>query len=236
MKKIEIKQTISFSQFDEQQVRRMFGLTQEIKENLLADWEIEAKKTIIETEEQVILERLNKKLQLFVRGWNEEELKIKFIGPLIELVDFDNYDLEVVSFSERPLKYQFQENIEIKGMVDLMVARGISQPEQPFFFIHEYKREQMGSGDPVGQLLATMFVANELNKEPKPFTLFEDKLKNLDNSILDGVYVLGRFWFFTRLQEQKYYISKSYDSLEREDLQHIFKMLKAKKRMILKAF
>lgn len=46
---------MSFSQFGEQQVRRMFDLTQKIKENLLADWEAKAETTVIESEEQKVL-------------------------------------------------------------------------------------------------------------------------------------------------------------------------------------
>lgn len=234
--KTQIQNTISFSAFNEQMARRMFGLKQELKKNLLEEWEQQAALTDITDEEQKTLDRLHSKLTLFVRSWNEEELKLKFIGHLIELVNFDDYELELVAFSERPLGLVFKKTkTEVKGIVDLMVARGISHPEQPFFFIHEYKREKDNSGDPLGQLLSTMFVAKELNKQIKPLTLFqtEEEQQKFAHIPLYGVYVLGRMWFFTVLKNQSYYLSRSYDSTDKVDLQEIFKLLKAQKTMIL---
>lgn len=225
------KNIISFSSFDEQMARRLFGLKQEFKDNLLIYWENRAKKITISKKEQELMERIHHKLKIFIRGWNEEELKLKFIGHLIELVNYDDYDLEVAAFSERSLGITYKDT-EIKGIADLMVATGISKPEQPFFFIHEYKREKDNTGDPVGQLLSTMVVAAELNKTPQPLTLFNQK-KELSNIPLYGVYVLGRFWFFVVLKEQRYFISKAYDSTELNDVQEIFKLLKAQKEMIV---
>ena len=172
--KATTKNTISFSSFDEQMARRMFGIKQELKENLLIDWEQRAEKVKITVKEQELIDRIHYKLKIFIRGWNEEELKLKFIGHLIELVNYDDYDLEVVAFSERSLGISYKDT-EIKGVADLMVATGVSKPEQPFFFIHEYKREKDNTGDPVGQLLSTMAVATELNKTPQPYTLFKQK-------------------------------------------------------------
>ena len=238
------KKNITFSAFDEQMVRRMFGIKEELKENLLIQWEHRAKTIKITEEEQKLLDRLYAKLKLFVRSWNEEELKLKFIGHLVELVNFDDYELEVVAFSERSLGMTYNDT-EINGVVDLMVASGISHPEQPFLFIHveskseiptqfgKYKREKDNSGDPVGQLLSTMFVAKELNKKPKPYTLFNAERQQLTHIPLYGVYVIGRMWVFSILNEQKYFLSKSYDSTDQEDLKEIFKLLKAQKMMIM---
>ena len=221
----------SFSNFTEQKARRFFDLKQEIKINLLKDWETQAEIIEITSSETERLQKLQTKLSIYVRGWNEDELKIKFIAPLIEEVNFDNPDLEVASFSERPLNLIINKT-EIKGIVDLMVATGISAPEHPFFFIHEYKKEQESSGDAVGQLLATMFVAQELNKSPRVFSLFQTETKTFDHIPIYGMYVIGRFWFFARIKQRQYYISKAYDSLKKEDLNYIFKMLKAQKDMI----
>jgi hypothetical protein len=226
-----IIQHISFSSFDEQRAIRTFNLTQELKVNLFADWEERASHIEPNEEENKRLNQLQTKLKLYVRAWNEEELKLKFIGPVIELVDFDNYELEIISFSERAISATFGK-VEIRGVVDMMVASGLFTPEQPFFFIHEYKREQDSSGDPVGQLLSTMFVAQELNKHPQSLSLFKQEVKDFSSIPLAGVYVLGRMWVFIVLIENRYRLSKSYDSTDREDLQYIFKMLKAHKEII----
>lgn len=225
------KRIINFSTFNEQEAREILGIKEDLKGDLLEEWERRAASMVITEEEDKTLNRLHGKLKLYVRNWNEEDLKIKFIGHLIELVNFDDYENEITAFAARSLSLIIQ-NVEIRGSVDLMVATGISEPRHPFFFIHEYKREENSSGNPVGQLLATMFVAKELNKKPKSFTLFETKQKDFSNKPMYGVYVLGRMWVFVVLDEHKYLLSKSYDSTDLEELQAIFKMLKAQKEMI----
>ncbi len=228
----KIKHTFQFSSFTESKVKQVFQLKEDLKSNLLHDWFKHAGQINITERELEGMERLLAKLRLYVRGWNEDELKVKFIVPLIELVNFDDYDLEVTSFTERSLSVTIK-NSEIKGVVDLMVATGVHAPEHPFFFIHEYKKEQESSGDAVGQLLATMFVAQELNKKPRPFSLFETKQRIFEHVPVYGVYVIGRFWFFVRLSGQTYHISNAFDSVKKEDLLEIYKLLKAQKEMIL---
>ena len=228
----KIMKILSFSSFNEQQVIRTFDLKQERKVNLLADWQSKAAAISLTEVEKIRLKELNQRLNLFVRGWNEEELKLKFIGPIVELIAFDNFELEVIAFSERPISKQFGDT-QVKGVVDTMVAKGLYFPEQPFFFIHEYKREKESTGDPLGQLLATMVVAQKLNEEPQNLSLFQKKLKNYSNLSISGVYVLGRIWVFVILKDNHYYLSKSYDSTDLEDLIEIVKLLKAQKEIIL---
>ena len=225
------KRIINFSTFNEQEAREILGIKEDLKGDLLEEWERRAASMVITEEENKTLNRLHGKLKLYVRNWNEEDLKIKFIGHLIELVNFDDYENEITAFAARSLSIIIQ-NVEIRGSVDLMVATGISEPRHPFFFVHEYKREENSSGNPVGQLLATMFVAKELNKKPRNFTLFETKRKDFSDKPMYGVYVLGRMWVFVVLDEHKYLLSKSYDSTDLEELRAIFKMLKAQKEMI----
>ncbi|MGB1241831.1 MAG: hypothetical protein ACPG49_04880 [Chitinophagales bacterium] len=231
-KTTKIIHTFQFSSFTEQKARRVFQLKRELSSNLLDDWFGRVNQINISEEELKVINRLQVKLNIYVNGWNEDELKWKFIGPLIELVNFDDHILEIASFTERPLGIKIK-NTEIKGFVDLMVATGISAPEHPFFFIHEYKKEQEGSGDAVGQLLATMFVAQEHNKLPRSFSLFETKQRTFEHVPVYGVYVIGRFWFFVRLEKQNYHISNAFDSVKKEDLLKIFKLLKAQKEIIV---
>lgn len=227
----KIKQTISFSTYNEHTARRDFKLTQELKINLLANWEQKATVIKVHPEETTFLEELRQRADLYIRAWNEDELKFKFISLLIDRVKFDSYELEIAAFAERSIGIAI-DTTEIKGKVDFMVANGIFAPEQPYFFLHEYKREQESSGDAVGQLLATMFVAQQLNKQPQKVSLFDKEQKKTKELPLYGVYVIGRFWFFVRLEGQKYYLSKAYDCVDKDDLQHIFKMLKAQREMI----
>lgn len=222
-----------FSSFTEEMVRDAFGIKQELNiEGFLTDWLERAKKMDVNEEEHKQLKKLNRKLKIFVRGWNEQELRGKFIDPVIELVDFDLYELEVAAFAEREMKLTYNQNI-LQGKVEWMVARGVYAPKQPFFFIHEYKKEKDASNDPVGQLLVTLCVASVLNQQKTKATLFNPKPVSFENVPLYGIYIVGRYWFFLRLKDKQYYISKSYNSEEMEELFFIFKMLKAQKEMIV---
>lgn len=226
------KTTISFSSFSEQKAINMFNLSPQLEGEMLDVWFNRTKNIDVTENELERLRELLAKSRIFIRGWNEDELKWKFLGPIIELVNFDNFELKIGAFSERPLSLKVN-NIEIKGIVDLVIAFGTFAPEQPFFFIQEFKKEQDSNGDAVGQLLAAMSIAQELNKAPKPISLFEIETKTYVNIPLYGSYVIGRFWFFLKLEGTKYQISKAYDSLDEEELIEIFKILKAQKEIML---
>ncbi len=134
--------TYKFSSFTEQMVKDAFGLKQTLEpEGYLTDWIQKAKSFDVSTEETKVLTRLNKKLKLFVRGWNEQELRGKFIDPVLELVDFDMYSLEIASFAEREMKVTYNNSI-IQGKVEWMVAKGVYAPKQPFFLSINARRKR----------------------------------------------------------------------------------------------
>lgn len=222
-----------FSAFSEQDLLNLLGLgIQENPTGFFDEWLEKSKQRNIEPAEQERLTQLQKRHNFFVRSWNEQELREHFIIPVLDLVDFYLIDLKVATFSERELKITYK-NATLQGKVDWMVASGIYAPQQPLFFIHEYKKEKGATNDPVGQLVATLFAAQILNQQPPTATLFDTKPPTHAGEVpLYGCYVLGRFWFFVRLKERKYYISEAYDSTKMDDLQAIFKLLKAQKMMI----
>ena len=236
----------TFASFSEEKARLMFGLKTQLEpEGYLDEWFRNAQKETITPSEEEQLTRLQRKLKLFVRGWNEQELRERFIIPVVEIVDFDMYDLEVVSFSEREMKVTFNKKI-IQGKVEWMVANGLFEPHHPFFFIHvelrkdeipiyfgKYKREKDSSNDPVGQLLATLATAQLLNNQQADINLFQTEPINFSHVPLYGIYIHGRNWFFVRLKDRRYYISKAYVTTDMEDLKEVLKMLKAQKKMII---
>ena len=204
MKKLEEKPklpTITFSSFDEGKVKQAFGLeiAMEDSDDFLTTWKERATNIEISEFANVILEKLYTKIKLYARNWNEQELRDKVIAQLTELVDFDNFNLSISAFSERTLKTVIKGNI-IQGKVDWMVASGQFSPESPFFFIlvefckneiptqfGKYKKEKE-STDPVGQLLATMVVANILNATPQQPSLFNPKPKSYKDTPIYGCY------------------------------------------------
>ncbi len=223
----------AFSSFTEAMAVKAFGLKQQLEvEGYLTDWIQKAAHITIDKNEHQSLVQLNKKLRLLVRTWNEQELREKFIALLLAIVDFDLYDLEVLSFAEREMKVEYNQSI-LQGKVEWMVASGLYMPEQPFFFIHEYKKEKDSSNDPVGQLLITLCVAQLLNQRKPSVSLFNPHPTSFAHIPLYGIYIVGRLWFFVRLKEKRYYISKAYNSEEMADLIFILKMLKAQKQMIV---
>lgn len=133
--------------------------------------------------------------------WNEDELKMMFIGPLLIEADFNNRPHYKV-FTQRKVTLK-TEQTEASGKVEWMVAQGKQIPRNPFFFLHEYKSEKASGNDPLGQLLISMVYAQKENE---------------DNLPLYGTYVLGRFWFFVLLEGKKYSVSPAFDATKTQDL------------------
>ncbi|MEM7534533.1 MAG: hypothetical protein AAF639_20295 [Chloroflexota bacterium] len=178
---------------------------------ILRSW-LAQKVEITETERQELV-HLQKELVHNFRDWNETELAYGFIAPLINLVNFSSENRKF--FAERPLGATFGK-IELNGKVDGMIASGRRVPKQPYFCLHEYKKEEDPDGDPAGQALAAMFVAQELNQHEQP---------------IYGGYVKGSIWYFMVLQGLEYSISHGYLAT-REDIFDIFHALKSLKTMI----
>jgi hypothetical protein len=158
-------------------------------------------------------------LMMNAEYWNEEELKIKFIGPLLDLVKFDDEKFRI--FYDRPLTAQV-DGITLSGTVDMMVATGFQIPTTPFFCIHEYKQENKRDGDPKGQLLIEMIAAQAINNAESKYI----------NKPIYGCYVLGRNWFFMVLQDKKYSVSSGFDASQ-EDIFQVFRILRNIKQKIL---
>lgn len=226
-------ETYTFASINRDQVKKLFNLTQYFEPiQLFKQWVAKSNDFEVEELEKAILLPKQRKLLRNGEAWNEQELYVKFITFLIETIDFDMDELDVHSFSERNLSKKLA-NITLQGRVDWMVASGNYEPKQPFFFIHEYKRGLEGSGDPVGQLLTTMCVAQILNKEPKKPTLFDPNPVSYQDLPIYGCYVVGKFWYFVILENHDYYISRAYDATDEGKLYEILKLLKAQKQMII---
>ena len=146
--------------------------------------------------------------------WNEDELKFHFIAPLIRLI---NYTTERYRpFTQRKIT-ALVNTIKLTGRVDFVVATGKAKPIQPFFFLHEYKKEHTGESDPRAQLLVEMLAARELNAIEYP---------------LYGCYVVGRNWFFLVLEGSVYAESKQFAASDEDDMLRIFSALKEAKVII----
>ena len=139
--------------------------------------------------------------------WNEVELENKFISPLIVLA-FKPND-KYAYFLERDLAVQIND-YELSGRVDGLIATGFRNPKKPYFCLNEYKKGTDPNGDPKGQALIAMLVAQQLNNNDSP---------------IYGCYVIGRDWYFMVLENTHYSISRDYSCVTQEVFE-IFKILK----------
>ncbi|MDW8334208.1 MAG: hypothetical protein RMM53_08345 [Bacteroidia bacterium] len=193
-------------------LERTFGLRPEQTLPKFQDW-ISARHPIGEVHRATI-ERLRETLFRFRNLWNEDELKIKFIAPLLYLVQFDGKEYH--SFAGRVLS-AVVDGVRLTGKPDFMVATGAGEPEKPYFFLHEYKQLRVGSPDPLGQVLAAMFVAQTLNNDRQP---------------VYGCYTVADIWRFVLLNENCYSVSQGYDVSDKTEIEIVWSILCETKKRI----
>ncbi len=180
---------------------------------VLEDWLNEATQLNLAAADIAMAEKQRQKLVLSVDGYNEEELKMQFITPILNIVDLNIYN-KYKLFAQRKIsatitKTDGQTDI-LNGRVEAMVARGEVEPRHPFFFIHEYKPQRKSTADPLGQVVAAMITAQITNKDDKP---------------IYGLYVRGELWNFVVLEGKTYSQSQSYDATKANDLKLILQAL-----------
>ncbi|HAI70692.1 MAG TPA: hypothetical protein DCM38_14805 [Gammaproteobacteria bacterium] len=202
----------SFSQWTKEQIETEFHLKKALKNKILQDWLTNI--PTVSAKEKERLEQLSQKLLNHVHDWNEEELKVYFIAFLLDFIDF--YQASYRPFMERDLSVEYEKGKRLWGNADFLVASGTQTPKEPFFFIHEYKKQLDTSNDPLGQLLAEMVAAQKLN---------------LSNHPIYGAYVIGRHWYFVILDETTYAESLAYDATK-EDIIEIVSILRQTKTII----
>ncbi|MFK7983194.1 MAG: hypothetical protein AB8G86_24655 [Saprospiraceae bacterium] len=195
----------SFKYWSRQDIADKFGLDTNSNCQYLDNW-LNTSIEVTNTEKEA-LTRLQKKLRANVDLWNEQELIIKFIALLIDMVDYDN--LNYKAFANRKLSGLI-DGEEVSGEVDLMIASGKYEPKAPFFCLHEFKKEQGTDNDPYGQLLIAMMTAAEINQTNEP---------------VYGAFVIGRNWFFLTLKDRKYCVSDEFVAT-RADIFTIYQILK----------
>lgn len=223
----------SFRDWKETDLLLFFGLRPKSKCILLDEW-MNSSKDILDYE-AIVIELLRNKAAKYIHTWNEAELRDNFISPLVTLMDFNDSDLGMKAFSERDLATVINK-VSLRGRVEWMVAFGIDEPIIPFFFLHEYKSaspsSQIGTG--IGQVLASMVVAQHLNQNPL-VTPIPNILPKVDKNMpVYGCFVNGRNWTFLVLEERTYCLSQTFDATEKQDLNRIVQILKTQKAMIIK--
>jgi len=194
------------------QLEKKFGLVLEDSLPSLSDW-ANTKDIEVTENERIGLRPFQEILQEKVDDWNEQELSMHFIGPLFALLRF--MSKKYSSFAGRELS-GIVGDVEFSGKPDEMIASGRREPEIPYFFLQEYKKELDPDGDPRAQVLAAMLVAQTKNEGDLP---------------IYGGYVVGRNWFFMVLEGKKYAKSNAYNATK-DEIFDIYKILKKLKTII----
>jgi hypothetical protein len=137
------------------------------------------------------------------------------ISVMLDIANFR--DKKFTAYSQRSISATIQ-GIELGGRVDYMIARGFQRPIKPYFFIHErfaarYKQEKRRDGDPKGQFLSELLVAQHRNESKMP--VYE-------------CYVLGANWRFMVLRGKEYDVSNSFNSSDVDIYQIIAILQQAK--------
>ena len=206
---------LSFSNVSLNTLRQVVPLKQIVDDNRFDAWF--GYQPPLDAEETALLTYLLKKHRPYFSIYKEEELKAKFITPILNKIDFMVGDVK--DWYERPLK-TILNDYEIGGFTDYMVAKGEDEPELPYFFLQEFK-PSVSSTPPESQLLAELITAIHLN----------------NISEMKGGTVQGQFWKFMIVERTEkqwfYYTSKSFDAADFNDLCRIYNCLRFIKNTIV---
>jgi len=206
-------QELTFRECTLLKLEKRFGLKMVDELPALTSW-LQQPAPLLDWERQNLL-FFRRILNHNVHSWNEIELIQNFIGPIFTLVDFAS-GTQFNYFAERDFKGQV-DGVTLYGNPDGMIASGFREPETPFFCFQEYKRHLDPKGDPAGQALAAMLVAQELNQATHP---------------IYGAYIVGDIWQFILLQGREYSLSTPFVATT-DGLFDIFRILKVVKQYII---
>jgi hypothetical protein len=203
--------------FDMDVILDAFQLETILTSNLLDNW-LNSNYPLSNLEENTIIQLSN---NYAVEGdyWNEEELKVRFLAVILQIVDIDVHG-KIKAFLERNITAEV-DNFSISVNVDLMFASQIGRntPSHPYFFLQELKKGKKSTNDPEAQMLSAMLASQKINNDEMP---------------IYGAYQVGRNWIFGILEGKNYHISPQYDVANPEELKAIIYILKKVKDLVLK--
>ncbi len=202
-----------FEKWKYEEINKTFGYTRVYSTFApLTDWL--AQRCVIAENDLAMMSVLQERFIPTYDGYNEDELKMLFIAPILSIVNFSRLT-DYRLFTQRKIAaivplVDGTKDI-LSGRVEALVALGVQEPSHPYFFIHEYKPlNKTTPSDPLGQLLAAMIVAQITNNEDKP---------------IYGLFVRGEDWHFVVLNGKEYAQSKAFKATEENDLKLILQAL-----------
>lgn len=202
----------NFSAWTLTKLKKRFSLKPTLKLGAAEEWQCSTAE--ISAFDRHFLNKIQAHLADNIFSWNEAELSLHFIGPLFTWVSFTTENSNI--FHERSFG-AVVDGEELNGEPDAIIAFGHDEPEKPYFCFQEYKKELNYSGDPIGQCMAAMLAAQEINEYKRP---------------VYGIYVVGQNWYFMALSGKQYYISPSFSAIS-DEIYEIYARLLWLKQTIL---
>ena len=176
---------------------------------LMQEW-LDVETPVLNNFERYIFDKALSKIKISYSGWNEEDLKMKFISPIVELGGMIEDDI-VIGYFDKTIS-AVVEGIKLTVKSDFMLATGtLDYFTTPYFHFQEYKPFKNPSGDSMAQLLEAFLIAQVKNQNGKP---------------MYGVDIMGKQWSFVTMEAKSYCISKSFDATDKQDLLSIIAMLR----------
>ncbi|EDN70333.1 hypothetical protein BGP_2213 [Beggiatoa sp. PS] len=199
-----------FSKIKDDELRTLVKIKQKFSNPIFDNW-FNYQIILKDNDIQFITELLNKEFY-FIRIYKEEDLKVKFIAPILNRIDFRDVNKEIRDFYEEKITYQTDKFI-FTGTTDFLISKGLEYSEKPYFFIQEFKKGKESSY-PESQLLAELIAGVELN----------------NFKTIKGAYIVGAIWNFVILEKlaeghYQFFISINFDSTKIEELKGIYKNL-----------
>lgn len=188
-----------------------FKLNRTIRQDnlLMKDW-LDVSLPQLNESEQYNFEKILQRAHAQITGWNEEDTKMKFISPILELGHLMEDKNKIIGYFHRI----FSAEIETKQLTvksDFTLATGILDCiKMPYFHFQQYKSYDYPI-DSMGQLLQAFLITQEKNKNNLP---------------LYGVDVMRNQWQFVIMEGKNYCISKSFNSVDKTDLLTIIAVLR----------
>ncbi|MDM8560792.1 hypothetical protein [Candidatus Parabeggiatoa sp. HSG14] len=202
--------TYTFGSISFKDLEHLVSIRRNISTEVFCDW-FEAESQISH-DDNVFFEDLIRDNYFLIESYNEEELKVKFISPILNRVKFTNVEHEIRDFYEEKITYKTDKFI-LTGTTDFLVSKGLEYSKKPYFFIQEFKKT-IKNDDPRPQLLAELISAIELN----------------GFKVIKGAFIIGENWNFVILEKQEnnkyqYFVSHTLNATHINDLRQIYKNL-----------
>lgn len=216
-KKIDQDENIQGKAWREGELIPTFGLTSIVGDEtpLMKEW-LDTEPLELDALAQLLFDKVLAKGQKNMRGWSEEDLKMKFISVILDLGQMLDED-GVVGYFDKTISATV-EGIKLTVKSDFMLAKGILDVyETPYFHFQEYKPSKNPSGDSMAQLLEAFLIAQVKNNDGKP---------------LYGVEIIGKQWSFVIMEGKTYCISKAFDATDRDGLMAIIAILRKFRKIL----